>query len=266
MTAGSRQWQTDVRRTLVRLWATTIVCVLCCSDLAVAGVIDGVGQVVLVVANGWDDLHATLQCFERRGTAWRAVGAATPCVVGKKGLAWGRGVAPATTRDLLPASASLRTSFKREGDLRSPAGVFAISGVFGFTPPFEARTFVHMPYTQITSRLECVDDARSPHYNRVLDGKHVRRDWKSAEHMRRVKAYAWGAFIDHNVESPVAGAGSCIFFHIWDGPHHGTAGCTALEEEALKRVLGFLRPEARPVLVQLPREEYGPLREVWKLP
>jgi hypothetical protein len=51
---------------------------------------------------------------------------------------------------------------------------------------------------------------------------------------------------------PAPGRGSCIFLHVWDGPGRPTAGCTAMDAAAMREVLAWLDPAARPALVQLP--------------
>lgn len=219
---------------------------------ASASPLDESRQVLVVLGKGWNDRHATLQRYERKPSGWRRVGARVPCVLGRRGLGWGRGLIP-------PPRDGPR---KREGDMRSPAGVFRISETFGFAP---APRF-SMPYRQIREPCDCVDDPESAHYNQVVDPSKVARDWKSAEHMRRTDAYRWGAFVDHNVAPAMPGAGSCIFLHIWGGPHHGTAGCTALAEPQLLEILAWMRPEDQPALIQLPREVYGRVRAEWGLP
>lgn len=212
-------------------------------------------QVVVVVGNGWNDLHATLQCFERTPSGWRAVGPSIPATVGRNGLGWGRGVVPVKGAD---------GPVKREGDGRAPAGVFRITGTFGFAPAQQAG--IRMPYTQLSDSIEAVDDVRSKYYNEVVDATKVTRDWTSAEHMRGVTVYQWGAFVGHNIAPPQPGAGSAIFIHLWKGPDAGTAGCTALEKAPLVTMLKWLQPDKQPLLVQLPREAYARLRAGWKLP
>lgn len=232
-----------------------LIALLVCGFAYANAPLENVQQAILVIGRGWNDVHATLQRFERKDGKWQAVGTAIPCVLGYKGMAWGLGLNPTKTG---------HHPQKREGDGRSPAGIFRISGAFGFAPPEQARA-IHLPYTQLTAPLECVDDPKSTHYNRTVDASSTARDWKSSEHMRRIKEYKWGAFVEQNPRA-TPGAGSCIFLHIWDGPDHGTAGCTAFNEEALKTTLAWLRPEAHPVLIQMPREQYDSLRELWGLP
>lgn len=88
---------------------------------------------------------------------WAAVGAALPVALGRAGLAWGRGC---TRR-------SRRT--KREGDGCSPAGVFAISALFGDAPDSPLARTAKLPYGYATRDLKCVDDPASAYYNRIVD-------------------------------------------------------------------------------------------------
>lgn len=155
---------------------------------------------------------------------------------------------------------------KHEGDGRSPAGVLGLPTAFGYAPADQVR-WIKLPYIQCTDAIECVDDAKSTHYNQVLDNSTVaKRDWNSSEHMHRKDVlYRWGVVVDHNSRRE-AGNGSCIFLHIWEGPHHGTTGCTAMDERDLKRVMAWLDPKAKPLLVQFPEAEYLQLQKLWQLP
>jgi L,D-peptidoglycan transpeptidase YkuD (ErfK/YbiS/YcfS/YnhG family) len=54
--------------------------------------------------------------------------------------------------------------------------------------------------------------------------------------------------------------------HIRSRPGAPTVGCTAFAEDDIRRILRWLDPRARPVLVQLPEAEYRRLRGRWKLP
>jgi L,D-peptidoglycan transpeptidase YkuD (ErfK/YbiS/YcfS/YnhG family) len=63
-----------------------------------------------------------------------------------------------------------------------------------------------------------------------------------------------------------SGGGSCIFLHVWNGPGSTTSGCTAMPDAALQEILAWLDASAEPVLVQLPRPEFGRLRAAWALP
>ncbi len=212
-------------------------------------------QLIVVTTPAWDSTAGALYRFSRATTkgSWHAVDVAYPVVVGRTGLAWGVGLNGAGPH-------------KREGDGKSPAGVFTVGTTFGYHPADSVR-WLHMPYLQLTSGTDCVDDTASLQYNRVVDRAAVAKvDWKSAEHMRTVKEYEMGAVIEYNAAPPVKGRGSCIFFHIWNGPRSSTAGCTAMERSDLVRLLAWLDPKRNPVVVQLPSAVYAQQRRTWKLP
>ena len=85
--------------------------------------------------------------------------------------------------------------------------------------------------------------------------------------MRRADdLYRWGILVDHNANPPVPGGGSCIFMHMWRGPGQPTVGCTAMPQADLELLLGWLDPERKPLLVQLPAVQYQKLRHRWNLP
>ncbi len=246
--------------------ALLIVLVLC--GAAVGAVIaprvaptDGARQALVVVTADWDSVPGTLQRYERASPegAWRAVGEPIPVVVGKSGLGWGIGLHGGPP----PRSGPV----KHEGDGRAPAGVFRIGSAFGYAPTSAVKD-IRLRYIQVTGPWKCVDDSASRYYNQVLDERKVAPDWKSHEEMRRSDdAYKLGAIVEHNWGARTkAGAGSCIFLHIWGGPGSSTVGCTAMAQENLRTVLRWLDPARSPVLVQLPREQYAQLKSAWRLP
>ena len=211
-------------------------------------------QVLVVTAPDWSDFHADLEIYERKDpkSPWISAGERIPAVVGRKGLAWGRGVF-AGTPDEGPQ--------KREGDGKAPAGIFKLGFAFGY-PPGESVPWVRLPYRQMTKSSRCVDDSASPFYNRLVDEGRTPKSWQSHEEMRRDDdQYSLGIVIEHNTEPVTPDGGSCIFLHIWAGPNQGTSGCTAVSAQAMEAILRKLKPEANPLLIQLPRKEYERLRE-----
>jgi len=215
-------------------------------------------QLILVVTPDWNSSHATLQTFERTDQGWRTTSAGTPVVIGKSGSAWGLG--------LHPAQPGLQ---KHEGDGRSPAGVFNLGSAFGYASSLRMQ----WPYAAMSDNDYCVDVAASPLYNRIVDtGKVSAADVAgSTEPMRRDlhehgdQAYKLGLVIEHNPQH-IRGAGSCIFAHLWHSPDTGTAGCSAMAEPVLTRLLKWLKPQDHPVFVLLPQAEYARLKSAWDLP
>jgi len=220
--------------------------------------IDRSEQLVVVTTPSWSSTTGSMQRFERaRPTSeWRAIDQPLPIVVGRTGIAWGVGF----------DEVSSEGPHKHEGDGKSPAGIFPLDTVFGFAPP-DSTQAARLPYVQLMSTTDCVDDTTSSHYNTVIDRSSVPRvDWTSAEHMRQVGQYEVGVIVGYNAMPPAKGRGSCIFLHIWAGPQSHTAGCTAFDEAKLRELIKWLDPKKRPLLVQLTAYDYRNLRTRWKLP
>jgi D-aminopeptidase len=214
-------------------------------------------QMLLSVSASWDQTRALLQAYERPSpdAPWTPVGTPHEASLGRAGLAWGRGLHPQ----------GLVGPQKREGDGRSPAGVFDLRLVTGHASSAPAGT--RLPYRQATATLRCVDDPHSSRYNQLADEARAQRDWSSAEEMRRKDdLYRLIVWVGHNDAPVVPGDGSCIFLHLREGPEATTSGCTAFGPEPMERLLHWLDPGARPVLVQLPEIEYRSRAAAWGLP
>ncbi len=212
-------------------------------------------QLIIVTTKNWDAVDGELQRYERPDLKhpWQAVGEKIAIVVGRNGMAWGKGLHSEAIGD---------GPIKKEGDGKSPAGVFSLSSAFGYE-----KKRVKLPYQQAISTLECVDDSQSVHYNKVLDRKSVKHpDWKSSEQMlRKDDQYRLGVIVDHNAKQE-PGCGSCIFLHIWAGAGKGTAGCTAMDSRSMEEVLFWLDSKKKPVLVQLTEGEFERFQKAWGLP
>ena len=216
-------------------------------------------QAIVVTSADWTTAKGTAQLFERpnKDLNWTPKGAGFSVVLGKKGLAWSDDVA--YLLDETPVA------IKREGDGKSPAGVFDLTEAFGSQ---EKPVFVKLPFTKLEESTECVDDSESASYNRIVDRFKIGNfDWESSEKMLAVGAeYDLGVFVAHNSQPVKRGNGSCIFLHIWKDENSGTAGCTAMARENIESLLAWLEPERKPVLIQMPVEEYQKLKLTWKLP
>jgi D-alanyl-D-alanine dipeptidase len=218
-------------------------------------------QAVVVTTKDWNATTGIARRYERKSLTakWKAVGESFPVVVGRSGLA--------TTRedgwdlDLT----TLRGLLKREGDGKSPAGMFPLTFAFGSSMKPESLTF---PYTRLGQYTECVDDVNSHHYNKIVGRDQVGIfDWKSSEKMFEIMPeYELGVFVAYNSYPVTKGGGSCIFLHVWKDAGSPTAGCTAMGRLDLERIVGWLEPELNPYLVQLPETQYEHHRKSWKLP
>ncbi len=215
--------------------------------------LSGAQQLIVVIAPDWNATTATLTRYDLRGSKWEAAAAPAEVILGRSGLAWGRGV----NRDTGSGPV------KREGDGKSPAGVFHLGAAFGFSA---TPSWVRLPYLQLRETTECVDDAASRFYNRIVDRESVPHvDWSSSEKMRAIDVYRRGAVVVHN-DPPQPHGGSCIFLHLVDPKGKPTSGCTSMSAEAMDALLRWVNPARRPLLVQLPKAEYDRLRALWRLP
>jgi D-alanyl-D-alanine dipeptidase len=219
---------------------------------------DASRQLVLVRTKSWNSQTGILQRYERGEQGkWRAIGEPTPINVGRSGMAWGRGL----------HDVHADGPVKREGDGRAPAGVYALGSAFGYAGELPKGNN-HFDYLPLRNGMYCVEDVHSPHYNQIVDGAAVGlKAWERRSVMRRPDGlFRWGVVVRQNDTETVKGAGSCIFLHIWRGLRRGTAGCTALPEEQVEKLLSWLDSAKTPVLVQLPLVEYERLQSSWGLP
>lgn len=153
---------------------------------------------------------------------------------------------------------------KKEGDLTAPAGIYKVGKSYGYAE--RAPEGSSWPYQPLGDGWVCVDDPRSSRYNEIFDGAGVKKDWNSAEVMRRKDdQYKWLLNVEQN-SPPECGCGSCIFIHIWRKTEAPTAGCTAMEEDRMVELLRWLKPGDRPHLIQLPESEYARFKDAWSLP
>ena len=218
----------------------------------------GTRQCLVGKAADWNATTVTLRLYEKQGAVWKLVGAPWQARLGKNGLVWGHGLHP------LPAGVLT----KKEGDARSPAGVFSLGGAWGY----DARIRKHpeLPYRQVTSRDLWVEDPTSADYNRnVILEREPKSVWEKKQQMKQGDAaHSLKLFIAHNAPPKVIPeAGSAIFFHVWrGGGTRTTAGCTTMEKPKLEWLISEIDPTQQPLYVLLPVAEYEKFRRAWQLP
>ena len=180
--------------------------------------------------------RASLTAWERDSRGWRRTAGPLLAVVGRNGFA--------------PAGK------KREGDGRTPSGIFRLGLAFG--RPASLKTGLH--YRQATDDDYWVDDPASPQYNQWVRGQPAARSW---EKMRPSNGlYDAGIVVEYNTAPTVSGRGSAIFIHLWEGKgKKATAGCVALRRDNLIALLRWLDAKANPVVVlgtSPPAAEHAP--------
>lgn len=215
-------------------------------------------QILLVHSSSWSASVGTLDRYERHvADRWSRVGTPVAVSLGRHGMAWGRGLQE--PEDHGPS--------KREGDGKSPAGVFMLARAFGAADalPDGAHGF---PYQRTLTSTYCVEDVRSVAYNQIIDGREVTpRSWEKWSELRRADGlFDWGIVVRQNAPDVRRGAGSCVFLHIWRGANVPTAGCTAMARDDIEAILRWLESANDPLLVQLPDPELAEWRARFDLP
>ena len=192
-------------------------------------------QIVFVVADDFNTSKAKLECLEDGKVVIKSVGVN----IGKKGLGWGLGEVQMQQKSPMQN--------KIEGDKKAPIGVFKLSSVFGY----EKTHSFPMPYLHASKNLICVDDSESPHYNKIM--LMPKEKPKSFEYMKRDDLqYELGIVVEHNKEAKFK-RGSCIFIHVEKSENAGTAGCTSMKLDHLKKIVNWLDEKKNPILIQIPK-------------
>lgn len=179
-------------------------------------------QAVVVVST--QGFHADLHLYEQLAGEWKLI-------------------------DKIPANIGLCGMGKtREGDQKSPCGIFSLGLAFGILPKPEGAKY---PYVLLTPEDYWVDDSKSKDYNKWV---HYRegdpKDWRSAERLyEETVCYRHAVSINYN-HGREPGKGSAIFLHVWRDENTPTQGCTAISEPDMIRILQWLDPDKQPLFIQ----------------
>ncbi|MFT4090915.1 MAG: L,D-transpeptidase family protein [Asticcacaulis sp.] len=136
-----------------------------------------------------------------------------PCALGKEGV--------------------ITADRKREGDLRSPAGIWRLKYIFYRPDRLQAPDTV-LPVIALTPEDGWCDAPDHPDYNR-----HVKLPFDASHEKlwREDHIYDLIGILGHNDDPPVAGMGSAIFLHLARENYVGTEGCVALSQPDLLELL-----------------------------
>ena len=173
-------------------------------------------QVISVVGTGGSD--AWLLAWEKRGTAWVAIGRGTAAKVGPQGI----------------------SAAYREGASYTPAGVFALPSSFGRKP----NPGSGLPYRRVDTSDWWVSDSASRLYNayyRCAPGHCPFRESAGENLARAGQPYDYAAVMGVNSQRKPY-AGSAFFLHASNGKP--TAGCVAVPSANIVSLLKWLRPGA----------------------
>lgn len=134
------------------------------------------------------------------------------------------------------------TEEKREGDGKTPKGVYELGLAFGIHDRKAISIDSSIDYIKINQNLYWVDDVNSIYYNQLVDSREVKNDWKSAEHLIEYhKQYEYAIEVKNNICN-VPGNGSAIFLHCSD--NNPTAGCISIPKEKMEELLRKIKAGA----------------------
>ncbi|ASS68680.1 MULTISPECIES: L,D-transpeptidase family protein [unclassified Paenibacillus] len=177
---------------------------------------------VVVVAAASSGFKAKLSLWEKQGGRWiRTLGEA-PAVIGREGM-----------------------GKQKEGDGKTPEGLFKLGKAFGSSvkPPG-----LKMPYAITDSSDYWIDDPESRDYNRWIRSEgDPSRLWNSFERLKQ-PLYRYAMVIEYNTHPVVAGKGSAIFLHLWRSSSKPTAGCVAISESTMLKLMGRLDSAREPMI------------------
>ncbi len=184
----------------------------------------------LVVFNSAPDNHqANLLAYEKTEQGWQPVFEVIPAGIGENGFA--------------------PPNEKVEGDGKSPTGIFALGRLFTYMDSADTK----MSYQKTTATDKWIDDPESEDYNRYVQGG---TDAKSYENLLlKSNAYKYCMVIEYNTIPVVKGKGSAIFFHLNKTGNESTAGCVAITEGNMLRVLKWLDPKSNPHIIMGNKDE-----------
>lgn len=197
-------------------------------------------QVLFVKTASPDAIQGSMLLYERKrtGKPWK-IKDSFAVVVGRAGLA-------TDLHTSIPFSNTMPV--KREGDGKSPAGVFTLGNVFSY----HSLSHMHMPFVQVDTNFYCVDDVTSAYYNTLIVKDTATGLFNSFEYMQRKdELYEYGVWVLYNSHPAEAGDGSCIFIHVWRDEQSGTAGCTAMSKAHIIKLIHWLNQHKKPVLLQV---------------
>ena len=169
-------------------------------------------QAITVVGNGGS--YATLTLHTKRNGIWTET-LNCSARVGKNGI----------------------TSSKREGDGKTPTGIYGFGQAFGVAKnPGTPRGWL-----QVNNNHYWVDVVNSPYYNKLVDASQTGIQWNSAEHLIGYPtAYKYAIAVNYNTAC-TAGVGSAIFLHCSTGG--STAGCISVSQSNMVRILQILQSD-----------------------
>ena len=135
---------------------------------------------------------------------------------------------------------------KREGDGATPAGFYQLGQLFSYESTVDTR----LPFIQVNSDDKWIDDSTSSDYNTYVRGATLAKSYENL--LLASIDYKYCMVIEYNTHPVAKGKGSAIFFHITTKEYPATAGCVAVQESDMLRILSWLDPNKKKYIGIIP--------------
>jgi L,D-peptidoglycan transpeptidase YkuD (ErfK/YbiS/YcfS/YnhG family) len=134
------------------------------------------------------------------------------------------------------------TKNKKEGDKKTPKGVFKIENLY-FRKDRKEKPLTLLKCIEIKKNMGWCDDVHFPKkYNKLFKIK--KNKIKHEKLKRNDYKYNFLIPIKYNFKKPITGKGSCIFIHITKD-YKPTAGCIALKEKDFLILIKLIRKNSK---------------------
>jgi L,D-peptidoglycan transpeptidase YkuD (ErfK/YbiS/YcfS/YnhG family) len=133
---------------------------------------------------------------------------------------------------------------KREGDGATPRGTFRLKRLW-WRDGRHPRPPTLLPVRHIAPDDGWCEDPSDRHYNQRIK---IPPRSKADRLARKDNLYDFIVELDHNTRPRIAGRGSAVFIHVARPRFAPTAGCVALDMNALRRLLARLGPRTKIVV------------------
>ncbi|WP_066329361.1 MULTISPECIES: L,D-transpeptidase family protein [Metabacillus] len=184
----------------------------------------GISQVIIATTDKTSSRNAEVSFYNKKNGKWVRVYSKMSGVVGKNGI----------------------TTNKKEGDGKTPKGVYNLSTSFGTaTKPSGLK----LPYTKTNKYYYWIDDVKSNDYNKMIYYKgNADKRWNSYEKLTH-SLYSHAVVIDYNTSPILKGKGSAIFLHTRTSKTQYTLGCVAIYKDSLVKIMKQLDPKLNPHII-----------------
>lgn len=183
-----------------------------------------ISQLIAVFNESPESNTANLVALERKLNRWTVFASPMQAGIGRKGFA--------------------DPGIKREGDQKSPSGLFELGQLFCYDNNVETK----MSYIQSSTDDKWIDDPDSEDYNRHVRGETAARSYEKL--LLNGNDYRYCMVIEYNTHPVVKGHGSAIFLHLSEGKSiNSSAGCVVLTQNDMERLLKWMDPQSNPSIL-----------------